>query len=192
MDNPGVPQGKQPYQAILNSAELLQDRLEQLIEFTKPVECGKEFISPHDVAKQVEKVLSPRARVQRVKLDVSVPDRLPPVMMNKDHLLSILLHLASNGIDAMEKGGTLSISGKHLDDQGILELRVSDTGHGISATDLKEMGRPFFTTRAAKVGLGVAIAKRLAQAYGGEVVYESRVGKGTTVRIRLPLERSRS
>jgi len=59
----------------------------------------------------------------------------------------------------------------------MIELRITDTGAGIGPGDLKEMGRPFFTTRAGKVGLGVAIAKRIAQAYGGELVYESNVGK---------------
>ena len=90
----------------------------------------------------------------------------------------------------MERGGTLSISGRHLEDKKMLELRITDSGQGISESDLKEMGRPFFTTRAGKVGLGVAIAKRIVQAYGGELTYESRLGKGTTASVRLPLERT--
>jgi signal transduction histidine kinase len=192
METQSGPSGKQPYQAILNSAGLLQDRLEQLIEFTKPVERGHEFTAAHDSVRQVEKVLSARCRTQRVKVEVSVPPRLPPLAISQDHLLSIVLHLATNGLDAMERGGTLSITGKHIEEQQKVELQIADTGHGISASDLKEMGRPFFTTRAGKVGLGVAIAKRLAQAYGGDVIYESRMGKGTTVCVRLPLERGSS
>src|SRR5258708_11063616 len=78
MEAPGGGQSKQPYQAILNSAELLQDRLEQLIDFTRPIELGQELISVREIAGQMEKILSSRCRVQRVKLDRSISDRLPP------------------------------------------------------------------------------------------------------------------
>jgi signal transduction histidine kinase len=90
----------------------------------------------------------------------------------------------------MDNGGSLALSVKHLEDQKIVELQITDTGCGISPADLKEVSRPFFTTRAGKVGLGAAIAKRIAQAYGGDLAYESEPGKGTTARVRLPLERS--
>src|SRR5690242_7427026 len=65
MENPGGAQGQQPFQAILNSAELLQDRLEQLIDFTRPIELGHEFISPQEGSRQVEKVLASRCRTQK-------------------------------------------------------------------------------------------------------------------------------
>jgi signal transduction histidine kinase len=190
MENPGAPIGRQPFEAILNGTRTLQERLDQLIDFTRPIEMSSQPVSASHIMSQVEKILKTRCRDQRVKWCGSVSSWLPTVPIHHDHLLTILLNLASNGLDAMEKGGTLSIGAERLSEEKMIELRITDTGHGITPGDLKEMGRPFFTTRAAKVGLGVAISKRIAQAYGCELVYESTQGKGTTVRIRLPIERT--
>jgi signal transduction histidine kinase len=191
MEGPGASAStKQPFQAILNSAQLLQERLEQLIDFTRPIDCGHASVSASQVIEQIASLLATRARGQKVKMDVSTSNDVPMLVMNPDHLLSILLPLATNGLDALENGGTLSMSAVYLSGEKMVEFQIRDTGAGISATDLKEMGRPFFTTRPAKVGLGVPNAKRLAQAYGGDVLYESRPGKGTIVKVRLPIERT--
>src|SRR5262249_12621105 len=139
MESPSAAQNKQPFQAILNSAQLLQERLEQLIDFTRPVERGKQSVMPGEVIKQVVSLLAARAKAQKVRVDVSIGSAVPAMRMNPDHLLSMLLPLATNGLDAMEKGGMLRFSCEHLEDAHALEIQIRDSGHGISANDLKEL-----------------------------------------------------
>ena len=65
-------------------------------------------------------------------------------------------------------------------------LEITDTGRGIAPEALSQVCEPFFTTRAEGTGLGLAIAKRYVEQNGGALEIESTIGKGTTVRLRLP------
>jgi signal transduction histidine kinase len=97
--------------------------------------------------------------------------------------------VVSNALDAMPAGGRLRITGSTEDGAaGPIEvsLAVSDTGPGIPDRVLASVCEPFFTTRQEGTGLGLAIAKRYVEQNGGRLEIESRVGEGTTVRIRLP------
>jgi signal transduction histidine kinase len=71
-----------------------------------------------------------------------------------------------------------------------LEIRVTDTGRGMGPDELRRVFEPFYTTKAPGrgTGLGLSIVDHIVRAHGGRVVVESRLGLGTTMRLRLPLE----
>jgi signal transduction histidine kinase len=89
----------------------------------------------------------------------------------------------------MPTGGRLSIAAR-ADGAGDVLIEVRDTGGGIPSHVLPAVCEPFFTTRSEGTGLGLAIAKRYVEQNGGRLEIESRVGEGTTVRIRLPARHS--
>jgi len=112
---------------------------------------------------------------------------LKPLLIRAD---SVLLHRAFynlfvNALQAMPNGGDLTID---VDLNGFFcEVRIADTGCGISE-DLKEkIFRPFFTTKEKGTGLGLAIVKSVVESHGGEVAVESEKGRGTTLIVKLPL-----
>lgn len=111
---------------------------------------------------------------------------LPKTEADKDMLERVFLNLALNGIQAMEKGGTLKVSTKKTKE--FVEVSFKDTGAGISKKNMKKLFTPFFTTKAKGMGMGLAICKRLLDAHSGSIKVESKEGKGTTFTVRLPIQ----
>jgi two-component system sensor histidine kinase HydH len=87
----------------------------------------------------------------------------------------------------MEHGGTLRIDSSIDEESSTVTIIVSDNGAGIKREDLVHVFDPYFTTKQSGTGLGLAIVHRIIEAHGGEVRLESEPGKGTAVRIILPL-----
>ena len=103
------------------------------------------------------------------------------------------MNLILNARDALLPGGGM-IKIAASQDSDHVEIQVSDTGTGISREDLKNIFRPFFTTKADREGpnghsgsgVGLAFCRRIVEAHGGRIAVESKPGQGTTFRIRLP------
>jgi signal transduction histidine kinase len=128
----------------------------------------------------------------RMRLDIQVDADVPPVVCNRSDLEDVLLNLALNARDAMPRRGTLTITAVPRRDGRIVTgvaVRVSDTGRGMSPQTMARALEPFFTTKIAGRGngLGLTMVRRFAQAAGGSVTLESRLGLGTTVTLLLPL-----
>jgi signal transduction histidine kinase len=101
-----------------------------------------------------------------------------------------LTEIVSNALDAMSDGGRLEIAARSANGAGGADgvlLEIADTGPGIPAEILPNLCEPFFTTRPEGTGLGLAIAKRYVEETGGRLDIASQMGRGTTVRIWLPV-----
>ncbi len=101
-----------------------------------------------------------------------------------------LTEIISNALDAMSDGGRLELAAQSQSGAGGADgilLEITDSGPGIAAEILPNLGEPFFTTRPEGTGLGLAIAKRYVEETGGRLDIVSRIGHGTTVRIWLPI-----
>ena len=116
---------------------------------------------------------------------------MPELLADKRAVNQILLNLLSNAIKFTERGGAVSVSASCQG--GIAVLEVEDNGVGVDAADLPRLGDPFFQARASYdrhegTGLGLSIVKGLVQLHGGELDIRSRLGKGTRVIVRLPVD----
>jgi signal transduction histidine kinase len=99
-------------------------------------------------------------------------------------LKRVFVNIIKNAVEAMPKGGILSLSS--LTENGNLEVAFADTGVGISVDALEKMGKPLFTTKSKGMGLGFVISKRIVEAHGGSISVKSEVGKGTIIKVKLP------
>ena len=120
-----------------------------------------------------------------VEVRLLLDEGLPPVVATAAHLDQVLLNLAANARDAMPCGGSLTLATRL--EEGWALLEVADTGCGMDAATLARMFDPFFTTKAEGSGLGMAIIRDAVSRCGGSVEAESEPGRGTRVRVRLPL-----
>lgn len=120
-----------------------------------------------------------------VALDIS--DEPAGFVTDPGLLRQIIINLLSNALDAVERGGQVTLSAR-MEDSNVL-IKVSDTGPGIAAEDLRRIFEPFYTTkgRGKGTGLGLAICRELAKALGGAISVESEPGKGSAFTIQLPL-----
>lgn len=108
------------------------------------------------------------------------------VRCNRDILASAILNLASNAIQAMGTGGTLTV---HTEVDGLwVDIIVADTGPGIDAETQARIFEPFYTTRANGTGLGLAVVQAVAKAHQGELWLRSTPGEGSQFGIRLPVQ----
>ena len=120
-----------------------------------------------------------------VEVRLLLDEELPPILATAGQLDQVLLNLAANARDAMPGGGTLTLQTRRENGWAVLE--VADTGCGMDSATLARMFDPFFTTKAEGSGLGMAIIRDAVSRCGGCVEAESEPGRGTRVRLRLPL-----
>ena len=137
-------------------------------------------------------LLALKAHEAGLTLTADVPADLPDLVADKRALKQVLINLLSNAIKFTDRGGRIAI-GATLDDATVV-IAVEDNGIGIGEDDLPRIGKPFFQAHGAYdrrhdgTGLGLSIVKGLVALHGGEVAIRSRVGEGTRITVRLPLD----
>ena len=115
---------------------------------------------------------------------------LPLAPIDPTQIQQVLVNLIKNAMQAMTKGGTLTLqTGEGAD--GVW-VSVADTGGGIPQEQINRIFEPFYTTKKKGTGLGLMIVQRIVRAHGGRIELESHVGRGTTFRIWLPLARTQA
>jgi two-component system NtrC family sensor kinase len=132
-------------------------------------------------------------KIDGVKVEKKLDPNLPDLVGSEDRLQQAFMNFISNAAEVMETngGGVLRITTKHSLQQGKVFVSFKDTGTGIAAENLSRVFEPFFTTKkkGKGVGLGLSVAYGIIQEHGGSIDVRSEVGKGTTFRIEIPLNR---
>ncbi len=121
-----------------------------------------------------------------VVVEIDAPALPLPVQGDQGQLQQLLLNLATNARQAMPAGGRLSFSARPLG-AACCELTVSDSGIGMDDQTRSRIFEPFFTTRPGGTGLGMSVVFGVVQDHHGSIEIDSAVGRGTTVRVELPL-----
>jgi len=146
------------------------------------------MLRPVDINQVIEQVLAMvghQAELQNVEIVRELNPSVPKVMADFDQLQQVFTNLTLNAIQAMSKGGKLTLRTSVANGQ--LKVDVQDTGCGIPKENLSKLGTPFFTTKekGKGVGLGVAVVYGIVERHKGEVTVQSEVGKGTTFTVCL-------
>ncbi|MDA1183089.1 MAG: HAMP domain-containing sensor histidine kinase [Acidobacteria bacterium] len=121
----------------------------------------------------------------RIRFDLDVPGRLPPVHVDRILLLRSLTNIVENALHAMPGPGVLTV--RAWSEASRVCLRVSDTGMGMDAEALARVFEPYFSTKTSGTGLGLPIAKRNIELNKGTIAVTSVRDRGTTVEITLPV-----
>ncbi len=139
-------------------------------------------------------VLSVRATKAHIRLDVHLPERLPPVKGESEDMAELFLNLIDNAIKYTPPGGDVRI---RADVEGdFVRIAVADTGEGIPPQDIPHIFEPFYrvdkvrSRRIGGSGLGLAIVKTIVDLHGGYIEVESKLGEGTTFTVLLPYVRA--
>lgn len=103
---------------------------------------------------------------------------------DRELLEQVILNILMNAIQAMPEGGKLRFNLIECQDEA--QIEIIDTGIGMDADTLKKVGTPFFTTKKTGSGLGLSFCKSIISMHQGQLDFESKLGDGSTVRIRLP------
>ncbi len=156
----------------------------QYLQAIRPSTPQFKTIQLNEVIQETLNLLRPELDNRGLIVNVKLPRRLPTVSIDPAQMKQVLVNLIKNAMQAMTKGGTLTIeTGEGT--EGVW-FSVTDTGGGIPQEKISHIFEPFYTTKKKGSGLGLMIVQRIVRDHGGRIELESRVGHGTMFRICLP------
>ena len=180
---------REDFERILSNVKAEISRLNRLVgdflSFGKPMRLNARACALDELVREVAAVVDHKAKDQGIALVTESEGPLPALVADPELLKTCLLNLMINAVDAMPKGGVLTVSVRR--EQDALVTTVNDTGEGMSADEIRDAFEPYFSTKETGVGLGLALTHKIVGDHGGSVELSSLPGRGTTARIRLPL-----
>jgi PAS domain S-box-containing protein len=177
---------------IITSVKNMDNKISNLLLFTTQKHPMMRTVNLHRIVKEVLQFSDPIIRQEDISLSVKYASVEPRVRGDAEMLKQVFLNILLNAIQAMTDGGRLGIETsvsplRREDGMRSVEVKISDTGIGITKDNLKKIFDPFFSTRERGSGLGLAIVHNIVHAHGGSIDVESREEEGTTLSITLPL-----
>ncbi|MCK4409726.1 MAG: PAS domain-containing protein, partial [Candidatus Eisenbacteria sp.] len=173
---------------ILEEVTRLEQILREQLTLERHLQPVLAPVEVNQILKDVWKLLSHGMLSSRVRLIGDLADGLPVTMGDANQLKQAFLNVINNAIQSMPNGGRIEISTEQSGH--VLVITVRDNGPGIPKEIMSKLFVPFFTTRKAGSGLGMAVTRRIVENHGGSIGVESVQGEGTTVRISIPIVRS--
>jgi two-component system, NtrC family, sensor kinase len=162
--------------------------VQDLLSYARTPQPALEQTDINELLGQIVDFAANHTDMHHVTVQKEFNDTLPEIMVDGDQLRQVAINLILNAGAAMQKGGNLVVSTNSGED-GFVSLKFSDNGGGIPQEHMEKIFEPFFTTRVKGTGLGLAITKQIVEQHYGKIVIESEIGTGTTVEVRLPIDR---
>jgi PAS domain S-box-containing protein len=157
----------------------------EFLQAIRPNQLQLRTVSLNDVVRETLELLRPEITNRGLTIKENLSAALQPAPIDPAQIKQVLVNLSKNAMQAMTRGGVLTLSTEPRED-GVC-LVVSDTGGGIPQEMLNRIFEPFYTTKKKGSGLGLMIVQRIVRDHGGRIQLESNVGQGTIFRIWLPL-----
>jgi PAS domain S-box-containing protein len=165
------------------------NRLDYIVtQFLQAIRPAAPQLKPTSLNEVVQKslaLLQPELDNRGLDVKTKLARPLPAVPADATQMQQVLVNLMKNAMQAMTRGGTLTLQTGEGED-GVW-FSVADTGSGIPPEQMNRIFEPFFTTKKKGTGLGLMIVQRIVRAHGGRIELESHAGRGTTFRVWLPL-----
>ena len=162
-------------------------------DFVRRRDQAREAVAPHALIDAILPLVNLQARKLQVNVVTRVEPRLPAVWCDRTMVEQVLLNLARNGMQAMDRpectGRVLVLQAKRAAsnaEQRWVELSVTDVGTGIAPEVAEQLFTPFFTTKAEGMGLGLSLCRTVVEQHGGHLEFEAQATKGTVFRFTLP------
>jgi two-component system NtrC family sensor kinase len=176
---------------IVKETTRCKDIVKGLLEFARPKEPE---MSPVDMNQVVDRSLdffSTQALFQNIEIRKAYAADLPRIIADGGQLQQVFMNIIINAAEAMQGSGILTLRTSLSDDGETIHIDFADTGPGIQAEDEKRLFEPFFTTKEVGkgTGLGLAISYSIIQKHKGTITVKSRLGRGSTFTVKLPVKR---
>ncbi len=173
---------------IEGAAKRCKEIVMRLLRFSEKRLLGRSAVQPNTVIGEVLDILDESLRAANIRVERELAADLPVIVADPAQLAQVLINIVSNARAAMTEGGRLVVtSARHA---GGVHISITDNGVGIEPDHLPRIFDPFFTTKRTwtDVGLGLSVAHRIVSDHGGNIQVDSKVGKGSTFTVVLPLQ----
>jgi two-component system NtrC family sensor kinase len=178
---------KEDLEVIVNETHRCKNIVKGLLDFARQTEPHKTLSDINEVVQKSIDLISHQAGLQSVKIEKKVTPGIPKLMIDIGQIQQVFINILLNAIEAMPEGGTLTVSSQ-MEDR-MAAVRFADTGVGIPQENLPKILDPFFTTKeqGRGTGLGLSVSYGIVERHRGKLEVKSKVGKGTTFTVRLPI-----
>ncbi|MCW4003938.1 MAG: PAS domain S-box protein [Candidatus Bathyarchaeota archaeon] len=166
---------------IEEQATYMDKIVSDLQAFVQPIKIDK---TPFSLKELASAVIESIAIPANITVKIQIPKDFPQIKADFQLLKRVLINLVTNAVQAMPEGGKLALTSK-VDSEGHVFISVQDTGIGIPEEIKPQIFTPLFTTKPRGQGFGLAVCKRVIEAHGGAISFESKKGKGTKFTIRF-------
>ncbi|MBI4530698.1 MAG: PAS domain-containing protein [Candidatus Latescibacteria bacterium] len=180
-------------ETLMDSVGQIDELLRSLSEFTGSQRSRFESTDLCHILSQMLGFIRREAEQHNVRIYRQFEDHLPTCQVDPGEMKQLFLNLLKNAIEAMSDGGELRVTmgfvpGGLSDSEDMIRVEISDTGPGISETELRSIFRPFYSTKPGGMGLGLSFCRRVVEEHGGEITVNSRPGEGSSFIVTLPVD----
>ena len=185
-----APEDRSEIEQCIEAAKRISVTLRSLMNYARPGPLVLSKLNLHRLVSDTLAFLQHQPMLHGRVLENSVPIDLPAIRVDANQLSQVLMNLLLNAAQATDEGGRITVSAQQLSGTDAIEIRITDTGCGISPEVLPHIFEPFFTTKRGKgTGLGLSISQAYIRSHEGEIAVDSAPQAGTTVSITLPIRR---
>ena len=174
--------------AIREQVNALDAITEEYLAFARFPRPQYDEDSVNEMVAALVEFVRPVATRQGSTVEATTDQTVPPMAIDRTLLRQSILNLVKNGLEALGRGGKLTVSTRRVDDH--VEIAIQDTGPGIAADVGNRLFEQFFTTKPQGTGLGLYISRQIIEEHGGTLRWESAPGAGTTFTATLPIKRT--
>jgi two-component system NtrC family sensor kinase len=184
-------EARQDLETIVNETKRCRDIVRGLLDFARQVPPKKSLIDVNEVVVRALSIIDNQLKVQNILVTRSLAEHLPRIQADPNQIQQVLINLLVNAADAFdgkERQIYVATDRKQRDGKDMVEIKVTDTGKGIPEKNLSKIFEPFFSTKDNKgTGLGLAVVWGIVSEHGGVITVDSKVDRGTTFTVLLPL-----
>jgi two-component system, sporulation sensor kinase D len=179
----------QPYFSVIHQEiNRINDIVGEFLVLGKPTVVKTDTVDLRVILTELIPLIQYEADQKHHQSQFILPEYPIYVLCSKDQMKQVILNITKNAIESMSSQGHLIVELKQVSNE--CQLSISDTGIGISIKEKKKVFKPFYTSKETGTGLGLVICKRIIDSFGGDIHISSKVNKGTTFTISLPVSAS--
>jgi len=180
-------ENKRLLDVIIEEVDRLNGVVSQFLNYAKPYMLNLKIQDINGIIEKAISIIEASNLSEHIAIEKDLRPDLPPISVDAEQLVQVILNISFNAIEAMPAGGSLIFRTSKIEgDTGdAVGISIRDTGSGIRKEDMKNIFKPFFTTKERGVGLGLAICQRIVKNHGGHLRVKSIPGQGSIFYIRL-------
>jgi two-component system, NtrC family, sensor histidine kinase HydH len=185
------PETEKLLDVIIEETDRLNSVVSQFLNYARPYPMNLKLQNLNGIIERAISVIGANNQSGRIVIEKELNTDLPQVYMDGEQIIQVILNIAFNALEAMSDGGVLTFRTSKIEsDEGeAVGITIRDSGKGISRENMKNIFKPFFTTKERGVGLGLAICQKIVRNHKGYIRVKSLPEQGTIFYIRLPLPR---
>ena len=184
-DDPAYTRIVNRLSVVRNETSRLREILDDFLRYAGRIELERKPIELNALLEEIVDFFAPQAHLQHVQLRLKKSDSPIVAQIDSKLIKQAVLNLMINSLQAMQNGGELILSLSATPSDAIID--VIDTGNGIAPDAADRIFHVYYSTKKGGTGLGLPMAKRIADEHGGSLTVKSELGKGTDFTLRLPL-----